>query len=246
MACKRDLTVHRVRQKQGCVSLPKAWFYISYTWLSSTTRLTWLEQNPAYIYIPQSVLHANILVSHNPAHTIFSFRVTILRDKETRKSRGVAFLLYLAREEAQACVQATNNCTMFGRTLKASIAKDNGRAPEFIRRREYPDKSRCTIFLFAMNMIDNVAAGKIIYMKNWHALSYLSNTFKISVGVMNVESQATWAIAAQLTCWVTESPPRKSLRKERKKLRSIQRNLPHHMTLMTMLMRKMTILMMNH
>lgn len=70
-------------------------------------------------------------------------RVTILRDKESRKSRGVAFLLYLTREEAQACVKATDGCVIFGRTLKASIAKDNGRAPEFIRRREYPDKSRC-------------------------------------------------------------------------------------------------------
>ena len=32
---------------------------------------------------------------------------------------------------------------MFGRTLKASIAKDNGRTEEFIRKRVYPDKSRC-------------------------------------------------------------------------------------------------------
>lgn len=49
---------------------------------------------------------------------------------------------------------------MFGRTLKASIAKDNGRTAEFIRRRvssalsffsvfnfifikEYPDKTKC-------------------------------------------------------------------------------------------------------
>ncbi|VDM01450.1 unnamed protein product [Schistocephalus solidus] len=32
---------------------------------------------------------------------------------------------------------------MLGRRIKASIAHDNGRTPEFIRRREYPDKSRC-------------------------------------------------------------------------------------------------------
>ncbi|KAK8722912.1 hypothetical protein OTU49_012118, partial [Cherax quadricarinatus] len=70
-------------------------------------------------------------------------RVTVLRDKSTRKSRGVAFMLYLTRDDAQACVRGTDGCEMFGRTLKASIAKDNGRAPEFIRRREYPDKSRC-------------------------------------------------------------------------------------------------------
>lgn len=65
-----------------------------------------------------------------------------MKDKDTRKSRGVAFLLFLKREEAQACVRGTNGSTMFGRTLKASIAADNGRAPEFIRRREYPDKSK--------------------------------------------------------------------------------------------------------
>lgn len=32
---------------------------------------------------------------------------------------------------------------MFGRTVKASIAKDNGRTTEFIRRRDYPNKSKC-------------------------------------------------------------------------------------------------------
>lgn len=75
--------------------------------------------------------------------------MTILRDRKTRKSRGVAFILYLSREEAQACVRGTDGCKMFGRTLKASIARDNGRAAEFIRRREYPDKSRLVFFKFA-------------------------------------------------------------------------------------------------
>lgn len=32
---------------------------------------------------------------------------------------------------------------MFGRTLKSSIAKDNGRSTEFIKKRQYLDKSRC-------------------------------------------------------------------------------------------------------
>lgn len=30
-----------------------------------------------------------------------------------------------------------------GRTVKSSIAVDNGRSTEFIRRRDYPDKSQC-------------------------------------------------------------------------------------------------------
>ena len=32
---------------------------------------------------------------------------------------------------------------MFGRKIKCSIAKDNGRTTEFIRRKDYKDKSRC-------------------------------------------------------------------------------------------------------
>lgn len=32
---------------------------------------------------------------------------------------------------------------MFGRTLKVSIAKDNGRSVEFEAKRTYPDKQRC-------------------------------------------------------------------------------------------------------
>lgn len=32
---------------------------------------------------------------------------------------------------------------MFGRTLKSSIALDNGRSTEFIRKRQYTDKSFC-------------------------------------------------------------------------------------------------------
>lgn len=40
----------------------------------------------------------------------------------------------------------SNNCSILqigGRKVKSSIATDNGRAPEFIRRRDYPDKSAC-------------------------------------------------------------------------------------------------------
>ena len=32
---------------------------------------------------------------------------------------------------------------LFGRTLKCCMAKDNGRTREFIRRKDYPDKTRC-------------------------------------------------------------------------------------------------------
>ncbi len=32
---------------------------------------------------------------------------------------------------------------MFGRIINCKIANDNGRSTEFIRKRKYPDKSRC-------------------------------------------------------------------------------------------------------
>ncbi|XP_062534095.1 zinc finger CCHC-type and RNA-binding motif-containing protein 1-like [Armigeres subalbatus] len=70
-------------------------------------------------------------------------RVTILRDKQTRRSKGVAFVLFSNAKEADVCCTSLNNTEMFGRTLKASIAKDNGKAEGFSKRREYPDKSRC-------------------------------------------------------------------------------------------------------
>ncbi|BFZ10950.1 hypothetical protein BsWGS_13989 [Bradybaena similaris] len=87
-------------------------------------------------------------LTNNDLHKIFEkygkvVRVTILRDKLTRQSKGVAFVLFLDRDGAYAAVRALNKTQMFDRTITCNIAKDNGRAPEFIRRREYLDKSRC-------------------------------------------------------------------------------------------------------
>ncbi|KAJ8916514.1 hypothetical protein NQ315_000156 [Exocentrus adspersus] len=84
----------------------------------------------------------------NDLHKLFEkhgriVKVTILKDKEQRRSKGVAFILFLKVEDAKKCVDETNMKEMFGRVLKASIAKDNGRTVEFIRRKEYPNKSRC-------------------------------------------------------------------------------------------------------
>lgn len=69
--------------------------------------------------------------------------MTILKDRVTRESKGVAFVLFVERSAAYRAVQALNRKDLFGRTLKVSIAADNGRAKEFIKRKVYKDKSRC-------------------------------------------------------------------------------------------------------
>ncbi|CAG0913598.1 unnamed protein product [Notodromas monacha] len=69
-------------------------------------------------------------------------RVSILKD-EKRRSKGVAFILFVKIADAERFVAEFDKKQVFGRTLKCKIAQDNGRAREFLRHREYPDKSRC-------------------------------------------------------------------------------------------------------
>lgn len=87
-------------------------------------------------------------LTNNDLHQIFEkygkvVKVTIVKDREQRQSKGVAFVLFLERDSAHMCVRDLNNKELFGRTLKCSIAKDNGRASEFIKRKVYTDKTRC-------------------------------------------------------------------------------------------------------
>ncbi|XP_061570752.1 zinc finger CCHC-type and RNA-binding motif-containing protein 1 [Cololabis saira] len=87
-------------------------------------------------------------LTNNDLHKLFTkygkvVKVTIVKDKDTRQSKGVAFVLFLDRESAHNCTRAINNKQLFGRQIKASIAVDNGRATEFIRRRNYTDKTKC-------------------------------------------------------------------------------------------------------
>ena len=65
-----------------------------------------------------------------------------MKDKTTRESKGVAFVLYVDRSSAHKAVVALNQKELFGRTIKCSMARDNGRTTEFIRRKTYKDKSR--------------------------------------------------------------------------------------------------------
>ncbi|KAM9771947.1 zinc finger CCHC-type and RNA-binding motif-containing protein 1 isoform 1-T2 [Syngnathus typhle] len=110
-------------------------------------------------------------LTNNDLHKLFTkygkvVKVTIVKDKDTHKSKGVAFVLFLDRDSAHNCARAVNNKQLFGRTVKASIALDNGRATEFIRRRNYTDKSRCyecgvgTIVLFFFQHVCCVYLGQ--------------------------------------------------------------------------------------
>lgn len=86
-------------------------------------------------------------MTNNDIHKIFEkygrvAKVTVLKD-DARRSKGVAFIMFIEKESAIKAVRALNKTEMFGRTIKCNIAKDNGRTTEFIKRKNYPDKSKC-------------------------------------------------------------------------------------------------------
>lgn len=87
-------------------------------------------------------------LTNNDLHKIFDkfgkiARITIAKDSETRKSKGVAFIQFVTEDSACSAIREFNQKLLYGRTVTCSIAKDNGRTPEFITKRYYTDKSRC-------------------------------------------------------------------------------------------------------
>lgn len=94
------------------------------------------------------VSNLDFSLTNSDIHTIFSTfgkvaRVTVLKDRATRRSRGVAFVLFVSRDDAVKAAKGIDKKILNDRTLTASIASDNGRAAEFIKKRVYKDKSRC-------------------------------------------------------------------------------------------------------
>lgn len=94
------------------------------------------------------VSNLDYALTNSDLHTLFSAfgkiaRVTVLKDRDTRKSRGVAFIQFVHIPDALAATRAIHGKVLNGRTVSASIAADNGRAASFIKKRVYKDKSRC-------------------------------------------------------------------------------------------------------
>ncbi|CAN1139715.1 U11/U12 small nuclear ribonucleoprotein 31 kDa protein [Linum perenne] len=94
------------------------------------------------------VSNIDFTLTNSDLHTLFSTfgkiaRVTVLKDRATRQSRGVAFIQFVSRDDASSAARQMDKKILNGRTLSAKIANDNGRATEFIKKRVYLDKSRC-------------------------------------------------------------------------------------------------------
>ncbi|CAL1387013.1 unnamed protein product [Linum trigynum] len=94
------------------------------------------------------ISNLDFALTNSDLHTLFSTfgkiaRVTVLKDRATRQSRGVAFVQFVSRDDAASAARQMDKKILNGRTLSASIANDNGRATEFIKKRVYQDKSKC-------------------------------------------------------------------------------------------------------
>ncbi|KAL4151223.1 hypothetical protein PRNP1_008240 [Phytophthora ramorum] len=70
-------------------------------------------------------------------------RVLVLRDKQTRRSRGVAFVQFARAEDCERAVAKMDKIPLEGMTLAVSRSRDNGRSREFAKKRKYTTSQRC-------------------------------------------------------------------------------------------------------
>jgi RNA recognition motif-containing protein len=66
--------------------------------------------------------------------------VRLVMDKETRKSKGYAFIQMPDRKSASKAIQSLNGQQMDGRTLKVSMAKETAEASNSTRKPKFNDK----------------------------------------------------------------------------------------------------------
>ncbi|KAK3247112.1 hypothetical protein CYMTET_43380 [Cymbomonas tetramitiformis] len=97
------------------------------------------------------IANLDYTLTNNDLHTIFGTigkiaKVSVVTNRGgewDRQSKGLAFVQFVDREDAAKAVHTFDGKNLNGRKLQVRFAKDNGRAPDFIKRREYPDKSHC-------------------------------------------------------------------------------------------------------
>jgi len=87
-------------------------------------------------------------LSNNDIHKIFEVygqvaKVTVIKDPTSRVSKGVAFILFVRREDAIVACKEMNGKEIEGRLLKVKIAVDNGRSKDYIKKKLYTDKTFC-------------------------------------------------------------------------------------------------------
>ncbi|RLN74571.1 hypothetical protein BBJ28_00015169 [Nothophytophthora sp. Chile5] len=70
-------------------------------------------------------------------------RVLVLRDKQTRRSRGVAFVQFARAEDCARAVAQMDKTPLEGLTLACSLSRDNGRSREFAKKRKFSTSQRC-------------------------------------------------------------------------------------------------------
>lgn len=71
-------------------------------------------------------------------------RVTVLRDKQTRQSKGVAFVQFAQPADCARAVREMHNTLLDGKlSIACSFVRDNGRAHEFMKKRKYAQAKRC-------------------------------------------------------------------------------------------------------
>ncbi|RLN59605.1 hypothetical protein BBJ28_00013505 [Nothophytophthora sp. Chile5] len=70
-------------------------------------------------------------------------RVLVLRDKQTRRSRGVAFVQFARAEDCARAVAQMDRTPLEGLTLACSLSRDNGRSREFAKKRKFSTSQRC-------------------------------------------------------------------------------------------------------